>query len=275
MVFMLMRLSLLFVLCGILFSQSPEPPLSPAIQVKNYARGTLAFVSCEQRSPDTAWFLTVRNISNSPLGYITVSGYDGGSLGEDFLGATIVAGTVKDTFYIQSGDGLAPGESHTIRVTGSLGKPERVFLLSTVTMAGRIEGIWVEAAATFARWLGEFIQIQNISELTKPLMTDDSDHAIDAVIERINALDTQPPLTIDKRIQGLVADPSLSQRNGSVQFAFYVGLDKAKQDAVHQLTKMKELAGEARHNFAQAMPLLYAAKTDRLTSPLNELGKYY
>jgi len=271
---MRLRLSFLFALCGALFSQSPEP-LSPEIQVKNFARGTLAFVSCEQRLPDTAWWLTVRNISNSPLGYITVSGYEGGSLGEDFLGATILPGTVKDSFYIQPGDGLAPGESHTIRVTGSLGKPERVFLLSTVTTAGRIEGIWVEAAATFARWLGEFIQIQNISELTKPLMTDDSNQAIDAVIERIYALDTQPALTIDRRIQGLVADPSLGQRNRSVQLAFYVGLDKAKGDAIHRLTNMKQLTGEARHQFAKTMPQLYAAQIETLNRPLNELGKYY
>jgi hypothetical protein len=170
-------------------------------------------------------------------------------------------------------DGLAPGASRTLRVMGSQGKPERVWIVSTVTMDGRGEGLRVEIAVTLATWLGESIQIQNISELVKLLTIEDSSQAIDGVIERLTALDTQPPVTIDARITTLVADTALSRNAGSVEFAFYTGLNRAKQYAIRQVTGMKDLTGEARRKFAERLLASYAKNTDRLNLALQGLGR--
>jgi hypothetical protein len=264
MVFMRLRLSFLFVLCANLFSQSPPPaaqsptPLAP--DVRNFALHTVAVISCEKRPPDPAWFLTIRNISDAPLFYITVSGYTGGSQGLGFQDSQNAFAT-----------SLAPGATFTIRVGAKPKEPVRV--LSTVTVDGDIDGDPTESAASLAVWLGQSIQNQNIVELTKLLITDDSDKAIDAVAARLDALDTQPPLTIDARIQALMASPSVNG-DGRVQFRFYTGLDAAKQTAVYRLGEMKQLTGEPRHKFAQGIPQVYAGETEWLNRVLNGLGKF-
>jgi hypothetical protein len=262
--FMRLRLSFLFVLCGILFSQSPPPaaqsptPLAP--DVRNFAFHTVAVISCEKRPPDPAWFLTIRNISNAPLFYITVSGYTGGSQGLGFQDSQNAFAT-----------SLAPGATFTIQIAFKPREPVRV--LSTVTIDGETDGVPIESAAALAVWLGQSIQNQNIVELTKLLVIDDSNQAIDSVVERVNALDTRPPLTIDARIQALVAAPSVNG-DGRVQFHFYTGLDAAKQTAVYRLGEMKQLTGEPRHKFAQGIPQVYAGETEWLNRVLNGLGKF-
>ena len=140
-------------------------------------------------------------------------------------------------------------------------------------MDGRGEGLRVEIAVTLATWLGESIQIQNISELVKLLTIEDSSQAIDGVIERLTALDTQPPVTIDARITTLVADTALSRNAGSVEFALYTGFNRAKQYAIRQVTGMKDLTGETRRKFAERLLASYAKNTDRLNLALQGLGR--
>jgi hypothetical protein len=264
MVFMRFRLPLFLALCAALFSQAPPParqsPVPLAPDVRNFAFHTVAVISCEKRPPDTAWFLTIRNISDAPLFYITVSGYTGGSQGLGFQDSQNAFAT-----------SLAPGATFAIRIGFQPKEPVRI--LSTVTVDGDTDGDPTESAAALASWLGESIQNQNIVELMKLLTADDSDQAIDGVVERLNTLDTRPPLSIDTRIQALVAAPSV-KKDGRVQFRFYTGLDAAKQTAVHRLSQMKQLTGDARHKFAQGIPQVYAAETEWLNRVLNGLSKF-
>jgi hypothetical protein len=186
----------------------------------------------------------------------------------DFLGATLTGPTTpQDTFHVQVYDGLAPGATHTIRL-GEL--RYRGWFLTAVSADGRIGGLWADGAATIGGWLGESIQNRNIYELVKVIATDDSDETIGAVIERIKALEDKPSLTIDARIQRLVAEPSLG-REGSVQFNFYAAMASARETAVQQLIEVQKLKGESRHKLAQAIPQLFLAKIDAVSAAISNL----
>jgi hypothetical protein len=249
----------------------------------NLQRDFKQIISHGRLAKDVVKYLKLRIVPKTPRGRpckeditdaIRLRGYDGGSVVADFLGATFVEPTnPRESYHVQPFEGLAPGATHTMQVTVAINHPERarLVILSAVSTDGRIADTLVESAATLATWLGESIQDQNIHELTKVLTADDSDQAIDGVIERIGALDTRPPLTIDARIERLVAEPSLGQRRGAVQFGFYVGLDKAKQEAVRQLTDLKQLPEERRHKFAANLPMVYSTKIEALNRAVQYL----
>ena len=267
-----MRTATLVALLGaaVVHSQPAPAPTTPPI--KNFAAGWLAVVSCE-RDSGGGWALTLKNVSDAPIGYIVISARDAinrTGQGADFLGATLTGPTTpQDTFHVKVEEGLAPGATYTIRL-GEL-RQYREWLLTAVSADGRLGGLWVDGAATLGGWLGESIQNRNIYELVKVIATDDSDETIDAVIERIKALEDKPPLTIDGRIQRLVAEPSLGREGGSVQFAFYSAMANAKESAVYELMEIKKLREQSRHRRVQVIPQLFLAKIDAVSGPISKL----
>ena len=259
-------------LCAAVLHSQTAPASSPTPPIKNYAKGWLDVVSCERDSGGN-WALTLKNVSNGPIGYIVVSARDAlNRTGQEanFLGATLTGPTTpQDTFHVKVEEGLAPGATYTFRL-GEL-RQYREWLLTAMSPDGGLAGLWVDGAATLGGWLGESIENRNIYELVKVIATNDSDETIDAVIEGIKALEDKPPLTIDGRIERLVAEPSLGQDGGRVQFAFYCGMTNAKDSAVHQLMEAKKLKAESRHKLTQVVPQLFLAKIDAVSAAISKL----
>jgi len=274
-----MRTTTLVALLGasVLHSQ-PAPTPTPTPPIKNFAEGWLAVVSCEKRTEfGGGWALTLKNVSNAPLAHITVSGYEGSFQSQDFLGPTvsgltpppppIVVGAVR----VGPPVGLAPGATFTFQVGGTVGRPERILILEAVAVDGRFVGAWVNFAQTLAAWLGESVQKERLYELTKVLATNDSNDAIDSVIERIQALDTEPPLSIDSRIQRLASDPSLRRDSGTVQGSFHSALRVEKERAVQNLTSMKTTPTAYRHAAFDIVQQMDSARSEALQRVLSQL----
>jgi hypothetical protein len=286
-----MRTATLVALLGaaVLHSQ-PAPAPTPTPPIKNFVEGWIAVVSCEKRIEfGGGWTLTVKNISNTALAHITVSGYEGGSQSQDFLGPTVpgaptVSGLtppspvtppspaiVVGAVHVGPPEGLVPGATFTFQVGGTVGRPERILILEAVAVDGRFVGAWVNFAQTLAAWLGESVQKQRLYELTKVLATNDSNDVIDAVIERIQALDPEPPLSIDSRIQRLVSDPSLRRDSGMVQGTFHSALRVEKERAVQNLTSLKTTPTAYRHAAFEFLQQMDSARSEALQSVLSQL----
>jgi hypothetical protein len=244
-------------LCSILFSQIPQ-----SATVHNLTH-TLSVVSCQKAPSDTSYDLTVTNTSTQPIGFITVSGYTGGTQTVDFLDSLRPSGTA----------GLAPGDTWRMRVSTSYGKPDTgVTLLATIGMDGQGDGDPKEIASAIAAWIGASIQYQKLVELTKILTVDSSDQTVDRVLANVEALDSKLPPSTDPRMAELLRPLSGVARD-EVEVHFYAGLNQAKNNALDRLNMMKtNMTGSKRQDFASGVSSLYDTKASRLNQALARIG---
>jgi hypothetical protein len=177
--------SLFLGFCSVLLAQT-TPPAFETKQVRNLTH-SLRVVSCERPIGANTWMLTIQNISDSPIGYVTIDGAGESRQGTDLLFPNY---------------GLAPGATYTIRLGGV--RPEGPTILSAVSIDGKGDGSKQEIADTLAFWLGQSVQNQSVAEIMKSLTVDDTDQTVDMVLGQLNALPEQPDVTNNTKLQALM-----------------------------------------------------------------------